>query len=87
MTGPLLIAATAVSLSLLVALMALSLGVADWLERRQCTCLFEDWPAAIGTEMDEDGLEWVVYPACKMHGHRPRTRINETTASGQTLTV
>lgn len=87
MTGYLLIALTAIcSLSMLLALIALSRGVADWLERGQCTCLFEP-QAAVGTETDEDGSHWIVYPRCGMHGRQQRTRIYDETASGQTLAV
>jgi hypothetical protein len=86
MTGPLLIAGnTIAALSVLVALIAASRGVADWLERRRCICLYEHWPAAIGIETQDDGSQWLVYPPCKVHGHQARTPIldNKTTASGE----
>lgn len=88
MTGYLLIAITTIcALSLFVALIALSRGVADWLERRQCTCLFEDWPAATGIETMGDGSRWLVYPRCPVHGHQARTPIldDETAAKARTL--
>ena len=79
MTGYLLVAATTVvSLSLLVALLALSRWIADRLERRRCICLYEHWPAAIGIETQDDGSEWLVYPQCPVHGHQARTPIFRT---------
>lgn len=48
--------------------------------RPRCTCLFEP-RAAIGTETDEDGAMWRVYPRCRMHGRQQRTRMHEETTS------
>lgn len=64
----------------------LSCWIANRIERRQCTCLFEP-QASIGMETDEDGTRWNVYPRCGMHGRQQRTRMHEETATASTVAV